>query len=131
MAINLSTFWGTWDVVSGNTSATNQYDFWKGMVMSTGQVLNNQYEFFQYHNTTRYEWFRDLQSTYPEVYDEYTFYRNTNDPQIFDMRTFYEFGAPYLNSTPVTPTPTLTPTVTPTNTQTPTITPTLTPTASV
>jgi hypothetical protein len=136
MAIDLTTFWGTWDVVSGNTQATTQYEFWKGMVMSTGQILNNQYEFFTYHNTTRYEWFRDLQSTYPEVYDEFTFYKNTNDPQIYDMRTFYQFGAPYLNSTPVTPTPTptntptmtVTPTVTPTNTLTPT--PTFTPTPS-
>jgi hypothetical protein len=134
MAINLSTFCGTWDVVGGNTSATNQYDFWKGMVMSTGQVLNNQYEFFQYHNTTRYEWFRDLQSTYPEVWDEFTFYKNTSDPQIYDMRTFYQYGAPYLNSTPVTPTPTPTVTRTPnvTSTVTPTVTPTntLTPTPS-
>lgn len=125
MAIDLSTFWGTWDVVSGNTSATNQYEFWKGIVMSTGQVLANQYEFFQYHNTTRYEWFRDLQSTYPEVYDEYTFYKNTNDPDIYDMRTFYEFGAKYLNTTPVTPTPT--PTFTPTPSVTPPVTPTNTP----
>lgn len=138
MAIDLSTFWATWDVVSGNTSATNQYEFWKGMVMSNGQILANQYEFFKYHNTTRYEWFRDLQSTYPEVYDEYTFYRNTNDPNIFDMRTFYEFGAQYLNPIPVTPTPTpnvtptmtVTPSVTPTNTVTPTATYTPTPTAS-
>jgi hypothetical protein len=136
MAINLSTFWSTWDVVSGNTQATTQYEFWKGMVMSTGQILNNQYEFFTYHNTTRYEWFKNLQETYPEVYDEYTFYKNTNDPDIYDMRTFYQYGAPYLNSTPVTPTPTptntptmtVTPTVTPTNTLTPT--PTFTPTPS-
>jgi hypothetical protein len=96
MAIDLTTFWGTWDVVSGNTSATNQYEFWKGMVMSTGQILNNQYEFFQYHNTTRYEWFKNLQGTYPEVYDEYTFYKNTSNSNIYDMRTFYEYGAVYL-----------------------------------
>jgi hypothetical protein len=131
MAINLSTFWAGWDVVSGNTSATNQYEFWKGMVMSNGQILNNQYDFFTYHNTTRYEWFKNLQETYPEVYDEYTFYKNTNNPNIYDMRTFYEFGAQYLvpSVTPTpTPTNTVTPTVTPTNTVTPT--PTFTPTPS-
>jgi len=127
MTINLSTFWGEWDVVSGNTSATNQYEFWKGMVMSNGQVLSNQYEFFTYHNTTRYEWFRDLQSTYPEVYDEYTFYKNTNNPNIYDMRTFYEFGAQYLVPS-VTPTPTPSNTETPTPTPTPTVTVTETPT---
>lgn len=104
MAINLSTFWSTWDVVGGNTSATNQYDFWKGMTMVNGQVLANQYEFFQYHNTTRYEWFRDLQSTYPEVYDEYTFYRNTSDNRIYDMKTFYQYGATYLVPTTTTTT---------------------------
>ena len=94
MKINLSTFWSGWDVISGNTQATNQYDFWKGMVMSTGQILNNQYEFFQYHNTTRYEWFKNLQSTYSDVFNEYTFYKNTTDPNIYDMKTFYQFGAP-------------------------------------
>jgi hypothetical protein len=102
--------------------------------MSNGQVLANQYEFFTYHNTTRYEWFKDLQSTYPEVWDEYTFYKNTNDPTIYDMRTFYQFGAKYLAPSNVTPTPTptntVTPTVTPTNTPTPTPTNTVTPTPS-
>jgi hypothetical protein len=96
MAIDLTTFWGTWDVVSGNTQATTQYDFWKGIVMSNGQILNNQYDFFTYHNTTRYEWFKNLQGTYPEVWDEYTFYKNTSNPNIYDMRTFYEYGAVYL-----------------------------------
>jgi hypothetical protein len=95
--------------------------------MSNGQVLNNQYEFFEYHNTTRYEWFKDLQPTYPEVYNEYTFYKNTNDARIFDMRTFYQYGASYLTPS-VTPTPTPTPTAT--GTPTPTATPTPTPTVS-
>ena len=132
MSINLSTFWAGWDVISGNTQATDQYGFWKGMVMSSEQVLNNQYEFFQYHNTTRYQWYKNLENTYPEVWDEYTFYKNTNDPNIFDMRTFYQYGAQYLAPS-VTPTPTPTntqtqtatpnPTVTPTNTQTQTGTP--------
>jgi hypothetical protein len=109
MAIDLSTFWGTWDVVSGNTQATNQYEFWKGMVMSTGQILNNQYEFFEYHNTTRYEWFKNLQATYPEVYDEYTFYKNTTDPNIFDFSTFYTYGAEYLTGGGTTTTTTTIP----------------------
>ena len=135
MSINLSTFWAGWDVISGNTQATDQYGFWKGIVMTTGQVLNNQYDFFKYHNTTRYQWYKNLETTYPEVYDEYTFYKNTNDPNIFDMRTFYQYGAQYLApSVPVTPTATPTqtvtpnPTVTPTQTQTGTPNPTATPT---
>jgi hypothetical protein len=117
MSINLNGFWQSWDVVSGNTAATNEYEFWKGMVMSTGQVLNNQFDFFTYHNTTRYEWFKALQGTYPDVWDEYTFYKNTNDPRIFDFKTFYQYCGEYLVGTPVTPTPT------PTNTPTPTPTP--------
>lgn len=114
MSINLNGFWQSWGVVSGNTAATNEYEFWKGMVMSNGQVLNNQFDFFTYHNTTRYEWFKALQGTYPDVWDEYTFYKNTNDPRIFDFKTFYQYGGSYLVSTPVTPTPTpIPPTPTP------------------
>jgi hypothetical protein len=100
MSINLNGFWQSWGVVSGNTQATNQYDFWKGMVMSNGQVLNNSYDFFKYHNTTRYQWFKNLQGTYPEVWDEYTFYANTNDVGIYDMATFYQYGGAYLASLP-------------------------------
>jgi len=137
MSIDLNGFWQSWGVVSGNTQATNQYEFWKGMVMSNGQVLNNQFDFFTYQNTTRYEWFKALQSTYPQVWDEYTFYKNTNDDRIFDFYTFYKYCGEYLVGTPVTPTPTPTntptPTITPTSTVTPTpsVTATMTPTPSV
>lgn len=93
MSINLSTFWTTWNVLSGNTSATNQYDFWRGLVMDDNTQINSQYDFFKYHNTTRYKFFNDLNSTYPEVWDETTFYQNTNDARIFDYNTFYYYGA--------------------------------------
>jgi hypothetical protein len=136
MKIDLNGFWESWGVVSGNTQATNKYEFYKGMVMEDGSVLNNEYEFYKYHNTTKYEWYRDLQSTYPEVYNEYTFYKNTTDPRIYNFFTFYEFGATYLNDQPITPTPTpsvtatpITPTPTPTKTITPT--PTITPTGTL
>jgi len=130
MSIDLNGFWQSWDVVSGNTQANNEYEFWNGMVMSNGDVLASQYDFFKYHNTTRYEWFKNLQGTYPEVYDEYTFYRNTNDERITNSYTFYQYCGSYLVPS-VTPTPTPTPTITPTNTPTPTVTPTPTPTPSV
>jgi len=71
------------------------------MVMSNGQVLNNQFDFFKYHNTTRYEWFKALQGTYPQVWDEYTFYKNTNDARIFDFYTFYKYCGEYLVVTPI------------------------------
>jgi len=137
MSIDLNGFWQSWGVVSGNIQAVNEYEFWKGMVMSTGQVLNNQFDFFTYHNTTRYEWFKALQSTYPYVWDEFTFYANTNDPRIYDYYTFYRYCGEYLTGVPVTPTPTptITPTSTltptPTNTVTPTVTPTITPTSTL
>mgnify|MGYP003649944204 CR=1 FL=1 len=104
MSINLNTFWTTWGVLSGNTSATNQYDFWKGMVMTGGTQINSQYDFFTFNNTTRYKFFNDLNSTYPEVWDETTFYQNTNDDRIYDYYTFYQYGAQYLSGG--TPTPT-------------------------
>jgi hypothetical protein len=126
MSIDLNGFWQSWGVVSGNTQASNEYEFWKGMVMSTGQVLNNQFDFFTYQNTTRYEWFKALQSTYPDVWDEYTFYKNTNDARIYDYYTFYKYCGEYLVAAPVTPTPTPTNTPTPTITPTPTVTPTST-----
>jgi hypothetical protein len=133
MSIDLNGFWQSWGVVSGNTQATNQYEFWKGMVMSTGQVLNNQFDFFTYHNTTRYEWFKALQSTYPDVWDEYTFYKNTNDARIYDYYTFYKYCGEYLVQA-VTPTPTPTtspiPSPTPTPTTSPIPSPTPTPTTS-
>lgn len=104
MSINLNTFWTTWGVLSGNTSATNQYDFWKGMVMTGGTQINSQYDFFTFNNTTRYKFFNDLNSTYPEVWDETTFYQNTNDARIYDYNTFYQYGAEYLSGG--TPSPT-------------------------
>jgi hypothetical protein len=103
MSIDLSTFWATYGVLSGDTTATNQYDFWRGIVMTGGTQINSQYDFFTFNNTTRYKFFNDLKTTYPEVWDETTFYQNTNDNRIFDFKTFYEYGAEYL--TGGTPTP--------------------------
>ena len=91
MSINLSTFWTTWGVSSGDTTSSNQYDFWRGLIMTGGTRMNSQYDFFKFHNTTRYEFFNDLNSTYPEVWDEYTFYQNTNDARIYDYKTFYQY----------------------------------------
>ncbi len=73
MSINLSTFWTTWGVSSGDTSSTNQYDFWRGLIMTGGTRMNSQYDFFTFNNTTRYEFFKNLNSTYPDVWDETTF----------------------------------------------------------
>ena len=104
MSINLSTFWTTWGVSSGDTSSTNQYDFWRGLIMTGGTRMNSQYDFFTFNNTTRYQFFKNLNSTYPEVWDEYTFYQNTNDARIYDFNTFYQYAAQSLPGG-VTPAP--------------------------
>ena len=120
--IDLTTFFTSLGVVNGNTEATNFYDFWYGIVFNDGTITYNITEFMTYLQTTRYEFFQSLNSTYPDVYDEYTFYKNIDNPNIYDLSTFYTYGAQDAFSRPVTPTPT------PTNTATPTITPTNTPT---
>lgn len=105
MSINLSTFWTTWGVSSGDTTSTNQYDFWRGLIMNDGTIINSQYDFFKWNNTTRYQFFNNLNSTYPEIWDETTFYQNTNDPRIYDAKTFYTYAAESLpGGGPVPPT---------------------------
>ena len=130
--IDLTTFFTSLGVVNGNTEATNFYDFWYGIVFNDGTITYNITEFMTYLQTTRYEFFQSLNSTYPDVYDEYTFYKNIDNPNIYDLSTFYTYGAQDAFSRPVTPTPTptntATPTITPTNTITPTSTNTPTPT---
>jgi hypothetical protein len=124
--INLTTFFTSLGIVNGNTQATNFYDFWYGIEFNGGTITYNITEFMTYLGTNRYEFFHSLESTYPGVFDEYTFYSNIDDPRITDFSTFYTYAGQYLTGVPITPTPT--PTLTPTNTPTPTITPTKTPT---
>lgn len=125
--INLTTFFNDWGIVAGNGDATDFYSFWNGLELSGGTIISNITEFMNYHNTTRYEFFHNLQSTYPDVFDEYTFYSNIDDPDIIDFISFYQHAASYLTPLP-SPTPTPTPTNTPTPTPSPTASPTPTPT---
>lgn len=129
--INLTTFFSDWGIVGVNGDATDIYSFWNGLELSGGTIISNMTEFMNYHNTTRYDFFKNLQSDYPEVFDEYTFYSNIDDPDIFDQTTFYQHAASYITPLPSpTPTPTPTPTPSPTASPTPTPTPTSTPTPS-
>lgn len=126
--INLTTFFNDWGIVAGNGDATDFYSFWNGLELSGGTIISNITEFMNYHNTTRYEFFHNLQSTYSDVFDEYTFYKNIDDPEIYDFTSFYQHAASYLTPLPSptpTPTPTQTPTPSPTNTPTPTPTPSI------
>jgi hypothetical protein len=128
--INLTTFFTSLGIVNGNTQATNFYDFWYGIEFTGGTITYNITEFMTYLGTNRYEFFQSLNSTYPGVFDEYTFYKNIDDNRIYDFYTFYTYAGEYLTSVPITPTPTPTNTPTPTPTPTSTSTPTPTPTAT-
>jgi len=127
MPVNMSTFWSDLGIVSGNTNATNQYELYKGLTFDDGFVCASQYDFFTHLGTNKYEFFKSYNSVDSNIVDEYTFYKNTSDPNIYDFRTFNSLAGSFISSTPVTPTPT--PSVTPTSTVTPT--PTVTPTSTV
>ena len=94
--IDLTTFFTSLGIVSGNTQAKSFYDFWYGIEFGDGTITYNITEFMTYLETTRYEFFKSLQSTYPSVYDEYTFYQNINDNRIYDFYTFYTYAGEYL-----------------------------------
>lgn len=126
MSVIMNTFWSNLGVVGGNTSATNQYDLFKGLTFNDGFVCASQYDFFTHLGTNRYEFFKSYNSVDSNIVDEYTFYKNTNDVRIYDFYTFYQYAAEYISAVPVTPTPTPTPTLT--STPTPTLTSTSTPT---
>jgi hypothetical protein len=131
MPVNMNTFWSDLGVIGGVSGATNQYDLFNGLIFDDGFVSSSQYDFFQHLNTNRYEFFKSYNSVDPNIVDEYTFFQNTSDPNIYNFNTFYTYAAEFIYSTPVTPTPTpsststpSTPTPTPTKTLTPTPTPT-------
>ena len=137
MPVNMNTFWSDLGVVGGVSGATNQYDLFNGLIFSDGYVTSSQYDFFTHLGTNSYEFFKSYNSVDPNIVDQYTFFQNTSDPNIYNFNTFYTYAGEFINSEPVTPTPTptqtTTPTVTPTRTVTPTpsVTTTLTPTSSV
>jgi len=133
----MNTFWSDLGVVGGVSGATNQYDLFNGLIFDDGYVTSSQYDFFTHLGTNRYEFFKSYNSVDSNIVDEYTFYQNTSDPNIYNFNTFYTYAAEFIYSTPVTPTPTPTNTVTPTQTITPTVTPTpsitpsITPTSTI
>jgi len=96
MSINLSTLFTSLGIIDGNQNAKNQYDFYYGVEWSGGTITYNQYDFFrQTPQGNRYDFFKQYTS-------ETDFYKNTNDPNIYDYKTFYENAAIYFPSvTPV------------------------------
>jgi len=130
MPIQMNTFWSDLGIVSGNTSANNQYDLYKGLTFNDGFVCASQYDFFTHLETNRYEFFKSYNSVDSDIVDEYTFYKNTDDVRIYDFTTFYTYAGSYITNVPVTPTPTPTSTATPTPTPSSTSTPTPTTTST-
>ena len=77
-------FWSSVGVLSSEPNPTGtRYGFFKGLVMSNGKTIYNEYDFFRnspvngvYYNN-QYDWFKALGSFYSEpIYDQYTFYKN-------------------------------------------------------
>lgn len=89
MSIDLTTFFDDLGIVSGNTEAVNQYEFFKGIGWDDSTVTNNQYEFFKKIGQSRYDFFKQYEN-------EREFYRSTNDIRIKDFWTFYRYAGQYL-----------------------------------
>jgi hypothetical protein len=98
--IQLSTFFSGLGITGGNTQSSNFYDFWYGIEFSGGTITYNITDFMSYLGTTRYEFFKSLNSEYPDVWDEYTFYQNIDDVRIYDFYTFYTYAGEYLGGSP-------------------------------
>lgn len=78
---------------------TNFYDFWNSIYTNTPRTkINNITDFMNWKGTNRYEFFTSLNTEYPDVWDEYTFYQNTYDDRIYDFKTFYEYAGGSLSS---------------------------------
>jgi hypothetical protein len=96
--IDMATFWSDWGVTCGNQSANNRYDCFYGLTMNDGFVCSNAKDFFDWNETNRYDFYKyyeTVSGTPPVVYDEFTFYKNTNDVNIYDFKTFYEYAPSY------------------------------------
>lgn len=92
-AIDTSTFLSDLGISTINTAATNQYEFYKGIVWSDASVTNDQYEFYQKlkSDTYRYGFYKTYTS-------EYSFYTTGSgdgftDTNIVDFYTFYKYTA--------------------------------------
>jgi hypothetical protein len=91
MSIDLTTLFGDLGIVSGNTNATNQYEFYNGVVWDDDTITYNQFEFFSKTPAgNRYEFFKPYGG-------EFNFYRDISDPNITDYRTFYQYAGFFLS----------------------------------
>lgn len=92
MSIDIATLFGDIGIVSGNTNATNQYEFYYGVVWDDATITYNQFEFFSKTPAgNRYEFFKPYGG-------EFNFYSDIDDPLITDYRSFYQYAGAYLDT---------------------------------
>ena len=97
--VDMNTFWCDWQVVSGDTTAFDEYTTFKnGLLMQDGSYVYNMKELCDYQGFggNRYRLFTYYQQFDDNIYGEYEFYKYTNDPNIYDYRTFWQNAASYL-----------------------------------
>ena len=97
--VDMNTFWCDWQVVSGDTTAFDEYTTFKnGLLMQDGSYVYNMKELCDYqgYGGNRYKLFTYYQQFNDDIYGEYKFYKYTNDPNIYDYRTFWQHAASYL-----------------------------------
>lgn len=97
--VDMNTFWCDWQVVSGDTTAFDEYTTFKnGLLMQDGSYVYNMKELCDYqgYGGNRYRLFTYYQQFDDNIYGEYEFYKYTNDPNIYDYRTFWQNAASYL-----------------------------------
>lgn len=97
--VDMNTFWCDWQVVSGDTTAFDEYTTFKnGLLMQDGSYVYNMKELCDYQGFggDRYRLFKHYQQFDDDIYGEYQFYKYTNDPNIYDYRTFWQNAASYL-----------------------------------
>jgi hypothetical protein len=101
MSVDMNTFWSDWGVACGNQTANNWYDCFNGLTMVDGFVCANFQDFLKWNNISwgeeynRYSFFKQYENTDPNIIDEFTFYQNTSDVNIWDFKTFYEIAPSY------------------------------------
>lgn len=89
--ITMSSFWTDLGVTCGNQNANNWYDCFNGLTFDDGFVCANATDFFNHLQYNRYDFFL----SYTGIDSEYDFYKNTDDTNIYDFKTFYEYAPSY------------------------------------
>lgn len=91
--IDLELLFATLGITAGNTSANNQYEFFKGIQWDDDSITYTQFAFFNKIGMSRYEFFK-------QYGNERTFYASIDDARIKDFYTFYKYAGEYFGGAP-------------------------------